>query len=71
MLVTVNEIMVSSGITVALGFGVEEGTGKAVVFGGDHRAMLIIRQALTAGGPIRAEVDGWQLLGGSLTPFFP
>lgn len=71
MLVTVNKIMVSSGITVGLGFGVEEGSGQAVVFGGDHRAMLLIQQALTAGGPIRAEVDAWQLLGGPLTPFFP
>ena len=64
MRVQVHQITLPSGSSVAFGIG-HNGNGFPVSFGGDHRAMRDIGEALTATGQsVAVEVDEWQLLSG-------
>ena len=64
MRVYVENLKLLSGSSVAVGIG-RDANGVPLSFGGDHRAMRDIGEALAATGqPVAAEVDDWQLLSG-------
>lgn len=50
------------GGTVAIGVGVDTKTGEEVRFGGDHRPMLALAEAIEEHGPVNAEVEDWAIL---------
>lgn len=51
--------------TVVVGIGLDE-QGRTVRFGGDHRVMAGLVEALAQGEDVDVEVEGWQIL--SVTP---
>lgn len=52
------------GGSVWLGSGINIETGARVTFGGDHRAMAVVAEALAAddGEDVIAEVEEWSVL---------
>lgn len=61
MNITVSEVHVPLGSTIGVGRGTDD-DGKTVWFGGDHRPMLDLMQAVQAEGPQPAHVDSWQVV---------
>ena len=61
MLVLVNEIHVPIGSTIGVGRG-KDPDGKTVWFGGDHRPMVGLMQAMEQGEQAMVSVDTWQVI---------
>jgi hypothetical protein len=60
-LITVHTVRYDGG-TIAVGVGTTD-DGREVTFGGDHRAMGILAEAIEEGGPQPAIVPPWARLG--------
>ena len=62
MLLTVSEIFVPAGSTIGVGRG-KDPDGKTVWFGGDHRPMVGLMQAIKESGRHQpVNVDTWQVI---------
>lgn len=49
--------------TVVTGTAEDVDSGRRVRFGGDHRPMRDVREALAAGDEVLVDLEGWQILG--------
>jgi hypothetical protein len=64
MQLQVDTIIQRTGHAIAVSVGQDTDTGKRTAFCGDHRMMLHLHSVLVSTGkPVRAEVEGWQILG--------
>jgi len=59
--VTLTQVQIMPGSTVALGEGFDE-CSRAVSFAGDWRPMRACAEALAAGEPAEVSLHGWQII---------
>lgn len=62
MEIRVEQILVPAGSSVGYGVGTTDDGTVEVIFAGDHRAMVLMWQALDEGSEVVAEVPEWAVL---------